>query len=166
MTLTLDEKLSGAERCAACEQRLADALKALKAVEDWWLTEGMKHFDGAPYAIFAARAALQEPVDRIDQPTTDRLDRIDASLARQLSESIARNAKLVAENEQLRSVVAGLQRSIIWLIVREHGGLVAVTPTTAQNFRPHLALIVTSTDPSTGNYLFVATEGNAKGGAA
>jgi hypothetical protein len=32
---------------------------ALKAVEDWWLSEGMKHFTGAPYAIFAAREALR-----------------------------------------------------------------------------------------------------------
>lgn len=33
-------------------------LAALKAVEDWWLTQGMKHFDGAPYAIFATRDAI------------------------------------------------------------------------------------------------------------
>jgi hypothetical protein len=31
---------------------------ALKAVEDWWLSDGMHHFVGAPYAIFAVRAAL------------------------------------------------------------------------------------------------------------
>lgn len=34
------------------------ARAALKAVEEWWLSEGMKHFTGAPYAIFAVRAAL------------------------------------------------------------------------------------------------------------
>ena len=34
-------------------------IAALQAVEDWWLSEGMKHFDGAPYAIFAVRAALR-----------------------------------------------------------------------------------------------------------
>ena len=33
-------------------------LHALKAVEDWWLTQGMKHFGGAPYAIFAVRDAI------------------------------------------------------------------------------------------------------------
>jgi hypothetical protein len=33
-------------------------LAALKAVEDWWLTQGMKHFGGAPYAIFATRDAI------------------------------------------------------------------------------------------------------------
>ena len=33
---------------------------ALRAVEEWWLAEGMKHFNGAPYAIFAVRAALGE----------------------------------------------------------------------------------------------------------
>lgn len=32
--------------------------KALKAVEDWWLSDGMKAFTGAPYAIFATREAL------------------------------------------------------------------------------------------------------------
>ena len=33
---------------------------ALKAVLEWWLSEGMKHFNGAPYAIFAVRAALAD----------------------------------------------------------------------------------------------------------
>jgi hypothetical protein len=44
------------------ETRLQAALerkdKALRAVEEWWLREGMQHFTGAPYAIFAAREAL------------------------------------------------------------------------------------------------------------
>ena len=31
---------------------------ALRAVEDWWITQGMKHFGGAPYAIFATRDAI------------------------------------------------------------------------------------------------------------
>lgn len=34
--------------------------KALKAVEEWWLSDGMKHFTGAPYAMFAVRAALAD----------------------------------------------------------------------------------------------------------
>jgi hypothetical protein len=34
-------------------------VKAAKAVEEWWLTRGKFHFDGAPYAIFALREALQ-----------------------------------------------------------------------------------------------------------
>lgn len=32
--------------------------RALLLVEEWWLSEGMKHFTGAPYAIFAVREAL------------------------------------------------------------------------------------------------------------
>lgn len=35
-----------------------DMLTALKAIEDWWLTEEMKNHTGAPYAIFAVRAAI------------------------------------------------------------------------------------------------------------
>jgi hypothetical protein len=34
--------------------------KALRGVEEWWLTEGMKHFTGAPYAIYAVRTALAD----------------------------------------------------------------------------------------------------------
>lgn len=34
--------------------------EALVEVEAWWLSEGMKHFTGAPYAIFATRAALRK----------------------------------------------------------------------------------------------------------
>lgn len=39
---------------------------ALKSVEDWWLREGMKHFTGAPYAIFATREALgvHQPIEK------------------------------------------------------------------------------------------------------
>jgi hypothetical protein len=33
---------------------------ALEAVDKWWLEDGMSHFTGAPYAIFAARAALSK----------------------------------------------------------------------------------------------------------
>jgi hypothetical protein len=33
---------------------------ALVAIEKWWLEDGMSHFTGAPYAIFAARAALKD----------------------------------------------------------------------------------------------------------
>lgn len=36
----------------------ADMLAALRAVEEWWLSDGMKHFTGAPYAIFATRAVI------------------------------------------------------------------------------------------------------------
>lgn len=35
-----------------------DMLAALKAVEAWWLETGMKEANGAPYAIFATRAAI------------------------------------------------------------------------------------------------------------
>lgn len=38
-------------------ERMAEALRE---VEEWWLSEGMKHFNGAPYAMFAVRAALTE----------------------------------------------------------------------------------------------------------
>lgn len=30
----------------------------LRAVEEWWLSSGMQRFGGAPWAIFAVRAAL------------------------------------------------------------------------------------------------------------
>lgn len=40
---------------------IARLRKALKAVEEWWLSEGIKHFTGAPYAIFAVREALGSP---------------------------------------------------------------------------------------------------------
>jgi hypothetical protein len=33
-------------------------VRAAREVEQWWLSEGMKKFNGAPYAIFALRAAL------------------------------------------------------------------------------------------------------------
>ena len=33
-------------------------LAALKAIEDWWLRDGMQHFHGAPHAMFAVRAAI------------------------------------------------------------------------------------------------------------
>ena len=40
--------------------RITELEKVAQAVEEWWLSEGMKHFDGAPYAIFAIHAALKE----------------------------------------------------------------------------------------------------------
>ena len=56
---------------AALPSRVATSLNchdemtaALKAVEEWWLTSGMKHFAGAPYAIFAVRAALAKAAER------------------------------------------------------------------------------------------------------
>jgi len=45
-------------RCETLEVKLAAAEKAARSVEEWWLSEGMKHFDGAPYCIFATRAVL------------------------------------------------------------------------------------------------------------
>lgn len=50
----IDAQLA-AERARA--ERMAEALRE---VEEWWLSEGMKHFNGAPYAMFAVRAALTE----------------------------------------------------------------------------------------------------------
>jgi len=35
-----------------------DLVEAARAVEQWWLEDGLKYFDAAPYAIFAIRAAL------------------------------------------------------------------------------------------------------------
>lgn len=35
-----------------------EMLRALKAVEEWWLREGMAKFNGAPYAMFATRAVI------------------------------------------------------------------------------------------------------------
>jgi hypothetical protein len=35
-----------------------ELVRAAREVEQWWLSEGMKKFNGAPYAIFALRAAL------------------------------------------------------------------------------------------------------------
>ena len=32
---------------------------AAESIVKWWLEEGMKHFDGAPFAIFAIRQALE-----------------------------------------------------------------------------------------------------------
>ncbi|CAN7519760.1 hypothetical protein [Brucella pseudogrignonensis] len=43
----------------ALETQLAALKDAAKSVEDWWLSEGMNHFHGAPYCIFAIRAALE-----------------------------------------------------------------------------------------------------------
>lgn len=36
----------------------AEMLKALQAVEKWWLEEEMANHTGAPYAIFATRTAI------------------------------------------------------------------------------------------------------------
>lgn len=46
------------KRHLAAETKAERMEAALRAVEEWWLSEGMKHFTGASYAIFAARAAL------------------------------------------------------------------------------------------------------------
>lgn len=35
-----------------------DLIRAARAVEEWWVEKGMKAFEGAPYAIFALRGAL------------------------------------------------------------------------------------------------------------
>jgi hypothetical protein len=45
-------------RIAALTSDVERKTKALESVEEWWLSEGIKHFTGAPYAIFAVRAAL------------------------------------------------------------------------------------------------------------
>ena len=37
-----------------------DMLKAFKAVEKWWLTDGMKKLESEPHAIVAVRAAIAE----------------------------------------------------------------------------------------------------------
>jgi hypothetical protein len=56
--------LSGEQAVAiqAANARLIAAapamLSALKAIEDWWLSEGMHSFTGAPFAMFAAREAI------------------------------------------------------------------------------------------------------------
>lgn len=39
--------------------RLDRLERAARAVEEWWITDGMNHFDGAPAAIFALREALK-----------------------------------------------------------------------------------------------------------
>lgn len=59
LTVLRDSRYIGQEamRHSAADE-IERFLAAAKAVEDWWLSEGMKHFDGAPYAIFAVRAAL------------------------------------------------------------------------------------------------------------
>lgn len=44
--------------CTDYRAEIERSWKALKAVEEWWLEEGMKHFTGAPYAILAVREVL------------------------------------------------------------------------------------------------------------
>jgi hypothetical protein len=39
--------------------RIEELEGAAKAVEDWWLDTGMHNQKGAPYCIFAIRAALK-----------------------------------------------------------------------------------------------------------
>ncbi|MCM0751991.1 hypothetical protein DEA98_14050 [Brucella pseudogrignonensis] len=59
----IDYELKVAERdisLKALETHLAALKDAAKSVEDWWLSEGMNHFPGAPYCIFAIRAALED----------------------------------------------------------------------------------------------------------
>lgn len=43
------------------KEDIATLLSALKAVEEWWLTEGMimTGMSGAPYCIFATRQAIK-----------------------------------------------------------------------------------------------------------
>jgi hypothetical protein len=47
-----------ADQLKAQEVLIKELTAALELVEAWWLREGMNHHLGAPYAIFAARAAL------------------------------------------------------------------------------------------------------------
>ena len=65
------ERSLGAERpmieLESARQEIERLRTALKAVEDWWLFEGIKHFTGAPYAMFAVRRALtNEQIARED----------------------------------------------------------------------------------------------------
>jgi hypothetical protein len=41
------------------EARIAELKAAGNLVVEWWLTEGMKVMNGAPYAMFKLRAALE-----------------------------------------------------------------------------------------------------------
>lgn len=52
-------RASASATIAAQAAEIARKDAALKAVEDWWLSEGINGASGAPYAILAARAALQ-----------------------------------------------------------------------------------------------------------
>jgi hypothetical protein len=54
----LDQTGEWITRTKAAEAENAKLREALKAVEEWWLAEGMKQFNGAPAAIFKVRAAL------------------------------------------------------------------------------------------------------------
>lgn len=40
--------------------RIARLVKAAEGVEEWWLRDGKKRMDGAPWCIFAIRSALDE----------------------------------------------------------------------------------------------------------
>lgn len=67
-------------------------------------------------------------------------------------------ALLVAREEELdrlRAQVEQLHRSL-WLVVKERGGLVAVTQATIENFSPYRAELKIWTDLPTGHHMFEA----------
>lgn len=45
--------------CETLRARIAELEAAGNLVVEWWLTEGMKVMNGAPYAMFKLRAALR-----------------------------------------------------------------------------------------------------------
>ena len=64
---SIDDAIEAAAALAALRRELDAAHRqvetlreALKEVEAWWLSHGMKTFSGAPYCMFRARAALSE----------------------------------------------------------------------------------------------------------
>jgi hypothetical protein len=56
-----------------------DMLAALKAIEDWWISDGMHHHTGAPYAIFAVRAAIAKATAYDPEPP-DLMRRFEAAI--------------------------------------------------------------------------------------
>jgi hypothetical protein len=65
LVINIDIKPEDIEAATAIEdatdiltRRNAVLMAALRDVETWWLSEGMKNADGAPACIFSVRAAL------------------------------------------------------------------------------------------------------------
>lgn len=52
--------IEAANRIEADTKLIQEMREALQRVEDRWLQDEMKNHNGAPYAIFAARAALSK----------------------------------------------------------------------------------------------------------
>lgn len=53
--------------CREAADRIEELEQAGRLVEEWWLEQGAKHFDGAPYAIFALRSVLSNSVPTLLQ---------------------------------------------------------------------------------------------------